>query len=157
KTAADGSFRLAVLPGPGHLLVKGPTSDYLHVETSYRAMELGKPGGQRFYPDAVVALEPRVGSEPGELAIELRRGVTVTGRVAGPDGKPVTNYPLLARSFIPYGVVFRHNVVPAKEGTFELPGCAPDRPTPVLVLDAAGQQGAVVEVAGKQAKDGPLT
>src|SRR5262249_45550188 len=33
-TAADGTFRLGIMPGPGYLLVKGPTGDYLHDEIS---------------------------------------------------------------------------------------------------------------------------
>ena len=33
-TGADGSFRLGIMPGPGYLLVKGPTADYLHEEIS---------------------------------------------------------------------------------------------------------------------------
>jgi RNA polymerase sigma factor (sigma-70 family) len=157
KTGADGTFQLAILPGPGHLLVKGPTADFLHAETSYHEMESSKPGGQRFYPDALVALDHKPGAEPAALAILLRRGVTVKGRVVGPDGKPVASYALLSRSFIPWGVVFRHNVAPINDGIFELPGCDPDKPAPVLVLDAAGQRGAIVELSSKAPTDGPVT
>src|SRR5262249_19716258 len=44
---ADGAFRIAVLPGPGHLLISGPTLDYVHQAIGTRVLDSGKPGGVR--------------------------------------------------------------------------------------------------------------
>ena len=57
KAGPDGSFSLAVPPGPGHLLVLGPTPDYVHVETTDGDLDEGVPGRSRCYPDALVALD----------------------------------------------------------------------------------------------------
>jgi RNA polymerase sigma factor (sigma-70 family) len=157
KSGADGTFRLAALPGQGHLLVKGPTPDYLHVETSYLLMQKGTSGGQRYYPDALIPLDHQPGAEPAAVAVALRRGVTLRGRVLGPDDKPVAEYTMFARSFVPFGVSFHHNVVPVRDGIFELPGCDPEKATPVLVFAAAGRLGAAVELSAKEARDGLRT
>src|SRR4029077_9147815 len=45
-TAADGTFRLGVMPGPGYLLVRGPAADSLHEEIS--GVELN---GQLIWPN----------------------------------------------------------------------------------------------------------
>jgi hypothetical protein len=155
---ADGSFQVALLPGPGHLLVKGPTPEYLHVETSYHEMESGKPGGQRYHPDALLALDLQAGAAPAEVAVKLRRGVTVKGRVLRPDGKPVAEGVAMCRSYLlPWSFEFGHTVLVVQDGDFELPGCDPEKAQPVFFLDVKGQLGAVVELSGKQAGEEPVT
>ncbi len=59
-TAADGTFRLGIMPGPGYLLVKGPTAKYLHEEISSveLAGEIHWPN-TRTYPDAMRKLSPK--------------------------------------------------------------------------------------------------
>src|SRR5262249_28011346 len=56
-SSAQGRFELTVVPGPGHLLIKGPTPDYLHEEVSPKKL-YGTAYGRdwRYYPDALVAL-----------------------------------------------------------------------------------------------------
>jgi RNA polymerase sigma factor (sigma-70 family) len=157
KSGADGTFQIAVPPGPGHLLVKGPGPDYLHVETSHGELEGGKPGGQRYYPDALIPLDRKPDAEPVEVAAALRRGVTVRGGVVGPDGKPVVEGAGLCRSYLPLGVQFGPNTLLVQDGAFSLPGCDPEKANPVYFLDARKQTGAVVEVSGKQAQGGPVT
>ena len=48
--------RSPALPGPGHLLVKGPNSDFVPVRTSEGELEDDAPGGARLYPDGLLAL-----------------------------------------------------------------------------------------------------
>jgi RNA polymerase sigma factor (sigma-70 family) len=156
RTGSDGTYQLAVLPGPGHLLVRGPTPDYLHVETSYRALETGKPGGERLYPDGLLALDLKPDAEPPEASFRLRRGVTVKGRVLRPDGQPAHNAAVLCRWYHPFSMPFSHNVLPVADGAYEVPGCDPDRAQPACFLDVEQQLGAVVELPGKQAGE-PVT
>jgi hypothetical protein len=156
KSDAGGAFQLALLPGPGHLFVKGPTPDYLHVETSYHGMESGRPGGQRYFPDALLALNLEPESAPPDLAVTLRRGVTVKGRVLRPDGKPVADGIGMCRSYLPWGFAFGHNVLVAQKGDFALPGCDPEKPQSGFFLDVKEQLGAVVELPGKQPGGDPV-
>jgi hypothetical protein len=85
-SAADGTFRLAVLPGLGHLLVNGMKPDYLHVETSTRFLQAGKPGGTPWHVDSLVPLDLSPDSGPLDMTIKLQRGVTGTYRWAGRPG-----------------------------------------------------------------------
>jgi protocatechuate 3,4-dioxygenase beta subunit len=149
----DGTFRLAVLPGPGCLMVKGPTQDYVHTPTSSAQVNTGKPGGWRYYPDALVALDLKPEKDTHEEVITLKRGVTVKGRVVGPDGRPVAQAFLLSRTYLPLGFQYTYDnrPLPVRGGAFELPGCDPDKTVPVFFLDLLNQWGAVVELSGKQA------
>ena len=88
---------MAVFPGAGHLLVEGPTPDYVHVEIGHEVIFHGGRGGSRLYPDAFVKLDLPAKGEPKEVAVTLRRGATVRGRLLGPDGKPVARAILLHR------------------------------------------------------------
>jgi hypothetical protein len=158
-TADDGTFRLGVMPGPGHLLVKGPTADYLHEEIS--AVELH--GGllwpnTRHYPDALQKLNPKPEDGTVDVVLSLRRGTTVRGHLVGPDGAPVRDAVLFSRWYLGVfrgvhhmTVNFGQHLLPTRGGRFELHGCAPDSSAPVFFLDAKAQRGAVVELSGKQA------
>jgi beta-lactamase regulating signal transducer with metallopeptidase domain len=154
-TNADGHYKLAVMPGPGYLLVKGPTPDYLHEEIS--AVDLA---GQliwpntREYPDALRKLAPKPDEGPLDVDLTLRRGVTVSGRVLDPDGNPVEQAVLLSRWYLPtdqFTINFGQRVLPVRDGRFELGGCDPDSSAPVLFLDAVRQLGAAIELSGRQA------
>src|SRR5262249_7721629 len=85
----DSVFRIPVLPGAGHLLISGPTPDYIHLEVGSQEVYNGTPGGQRYSPDGLVNLNIPAKTDTKKVAVKLRRGVTVRGRLLGPDGKPV--------------------------------------------------------------------
>ncbi len=104
SAGSDGVFQIAVPPGPGHLLVFGPTHDYVHVETSAGELEHGHPGRLRYYPDALIALDLKPGTETHDVTATLRRGVTLRARVQLPSGKPAEKFIALSRSYIPNGV-----------------------------------------------------
>lgn len=154
----DGGFQLAVAPGPGHLFVLGPTSDYLHVETSLRELEGGKPGAFRYYPNAIIPLDLKPGERASEVKAELRRGVTIRGRVVGPDGKPAKRFMVLCRSYIPSGWHQWNNSgqndLDCRDGRFELPGCDPDKPVTAYFFDEENKLGATADLSAKRG-DGP--
>jgi RNA polymerase sigma factor (sigma-70 family) len=147
----DGKFAITVLPGPGHLLVNGPTLDYLHSVILTKQL-YGKGVGpqRRYYADAIVKLNSKPDADPQKVAIKLRRGVTVSGQLLKPDGQPVAKAVLLCQSYLPYNTHL--NAVPEMpvgKGKFELPGYDPDEPLPVYFLDAENQLGAMVKFSPK--------
>jgi len=92
----DGKFDIGVLPGPGHLLIHGPTPDYVLAEIGQRKVREGKEGGVRYRAAAIVPLDLKDGADPHDVTVELKRGVTVKGRVVGPDGKSVAEALMLS-------------------------------------------------------------
>ncbi|WP_406700910.1 carboxypeptidase-like regulatory domain-containing protein [Singulisphaera sp. Ch08] len=154
-TAADGTYRLGVMPGPGYLLVKGPTADFLHVEIP--AVELHGHllwPNRRYYPDALRKLDLKPNGGPVDLDLTLRRGVTVRGHLVGANGQPVRDAVLFSRWYLPPSqmtINIGQRVMPTRRGRFELAGCVPDASAPVFFLDAKDQRGAVVDISGKQA------
>jgi hypothetical protein len=151
-TGEDGIFKIAVLPGKGHLLIQGPTPDYVHQEIGSDVLSSGKPGGGRCYPDAVVELDLPPKGEPKEVAVTLRRGVTVRGRLLGPDGKPVARAVMLHRLHVGVDMSW-HFAAEPRDGVFEVHGLDPDKTVPVYFLDAENQCGAAVELSGKDASE----
>ena len=99
---ADGSFRLAALPGPGYLAVLGPSDDYvLRAENGDRLIAQGATaGGRRFYAHAFIACDPKATDQSVEVNVALRRGVTVIGQVVGPDGQPIQDAWMISRVFL---------------------------------------------------------
>jgi hypothetical protein len=154
-TNADGRFQLAVAPGPGHLFVLGPTLDYVPVETTLRELEGGKPGAFRYYPHAIVPLNLKPGAEVPEVAATLRRGVTLRGRIIGPDCKPVAKFIVLCRSYIPSGWHQWNNTsvnwLEGRDGRFDLPGCDPDKAVTAYFWDANNGLGATAELSAQPA------
>jgi RNA polymerase sigma factor (sigma-70 family) len=154
-SGSDGSFRLAVLPGPGHLLISGPGLDFIHEEVGSRVLAEGKPGGYRIYADGLVKLDLAADSGPQDVTVTLRRGVTIRGRLLGPGGKPVARAQMVCRLL--------HTAVPSlfhvevQGGLFALHGCDPGKDYPVYFLDAEDGWGATVTLSGKQAGGGPVT
>ncbi len=96
----DGSYEIVVPPGKGHLLVFGPTSDYVLEEIGSRTLGRGQPGGIRNYAHDIIAYEVKAGDQPHVLAATLRPGKTVRGRVVGPAGQTVEAAAIVTRLHI---------------------------------------------------------
>jgi RNA polymerase sigma factor (sigma-70 family) len=155
---AEGKFRVTTLPGPGHLLINGPMADYLRVETSQRYLSAGKAGGRRYYPNALVPLDLKAEMKRHRADVTLRRGVTVRGKLVGPDGKPVKVAVAFTRSYIPFGYTLEGvYTMPVQNGRFEVRGLDPDKPQAVYFLAAAEQLAKIVHLPAKGAGEKPLT
>src|SRR5262249_33103448 len=103
-SGADGQFETGVLPRPAHLLGNGPPADHLHTEalsSTIRGAAI-RPV-RRLFPDALVELNYKPGAEPQKVAVKLRRGVTVSGKVLTPGGKPVAKAQVVCPWYVPYG------------------------------------------------------
>ena len=150
---SDGSFQIAVPPGKGHLLVFGPTPDYILEEIGQMELWRGCPGGTRTYAQDIIAYEVKPDDPPPELIAELRPGKTVRGRVVRPDGQPVESTAMLTRLDVE-DVHTTWRGAPhlyARDGRFELHGLDPERYVPLVFLDADHGQGTAVDLSGKQA------
>jgi hypothetical protein len=150
----DGSFQIAVPPGKGHLLIYGPTPDYLLEEIGSRKLRSGRPGGFRTRAHDIIAYEVAPGQGPHEVVAALRPGKTVKGRLLDAQGRPVVEATILTR----LNVAATHarwmgpnGRRPARDGRFELHGLDPETSVPVVFFDADHQQGTTVELSGKQA------
>ena len=68
----DGSYQIAVPPGKGHLLIFGPTPDYVLEEIAANRLMNDKPGGQRYHAHAIIPYELKAGDQPA--AVTRRSG-----------------------------------------------------------------------------------
>jgi RNA polymerase sigma factor (sigma-70 family) len=96
----DGSYQIIVPPQPGHLLCRIPGEPFLQQVISLSELMTGKPaasdrqfngrpGTDRLYFHAIVPLNFKEPGPAKELPLTVRRGVTLIGRVVGPDGKAI--------------------------------------------------------------------
>ncbi len=157
-TGREGTFAIGVLPRKGHLVVLGPTAEYLLNEYGSQLISSGRPGGLRKYAQAVVPIDAEGKKEPVEVSISLKKGVTLEGRVLDPEGKPVERGTL--ETCFNVGVqAFRWggNRVPVTRGRFFLPGLDSDRVYPLVVIDSNRRWGAAVELPAKGNLKKPLT
>jgi RNA polymerase sigma factor (sigma-70 family) len=150
-SGADGVFQIVVQPGPGHLLISGPTQEFIHQEIGSNIISAGRPGGLRYYPDGLVKLDLPAKSGTKEVAVTLRRGVTVEGRLLGPDGKPVARALLFHRLHVAGFDLMWRFPVKVSDARFAVQGCDPKGTYPVYFLDPQNQWGATVTISGKQA------
>jgi DNA-directed RNA polymerase specialized sigma24 family protein len=67
----DGTYQITVPPGKGHLLVFGPTSDYVLEAIGSSGLYSGQPGGVRHYAHAIIPYEVGAGDQPHEIAAAL--------------------------------------------------------------------------------------
>jgi hypothetical protein len=107
----------------------------------------------RTYPDALLKLSPKPNEGPVDVELKLRRGVTVRGRLVDPGGRPVREALLVSRWYLSRNSMSVNHGKAWKTlrgGRFELDGCDPGSSAPVLFLDAKNQQGAAIELSGKQ-------
>ncbi len=159
---ADGSFELAVPPGAGHLAILAPTEDYVLREIGSQELTSGAPGGLRLYAHSFVACDPKAEVNSLEIGVVLRRGVTVTGRIIGPDDQPVRDTWIIGRvALSPGPAAWRrwqgdyHG--DATDSRFELHGLDPELEVAVYFFEPKRKLGATAHLSGKSAAGGPIT
>ena len=152
ETMADGSFVLPVLPHAGYLTVQAPSYDYVLQEHNIGLIQAGRPRGPRMYAHAFVSCDPKPGGDGEDVKVALRPGVTVKGRVVGPDGQPVAEAWMLSRIHLgPTRIWSGHDHGTARNGRFELHGLDLDSEVPVSFFEPTRKLGATVHFSGKLA------
>jgi RNA polymerase sigma factor (sigma-70 family) len=152
---SDGSFQITVPPGQGHLLVFGPTPDYVLEEIGHAELWYGRRGGDRHYAHDIIAYNVKIDDSSHELVAELRPGKTVRGRVVAPDGTPVESAAVISRLEVEDAHPTARNAptIFARDGRFELHGLDPAQAVPVIFFDPIHEWGATVELSGKRSGD----
>jgi protocatechuate 3,4-dioxygenase beta subunit len=152
ETTSDGSFGLGVEAGPGHIVVGIRGNDYAFQSIDYRNQ----------YVHSCKALDLKPGIDSQEVNLVVRRGATVTGRVVGPDGRPVREAWMFSPVILdPRQWTWRgwsgqiHGKV--RDGRFAVHGLTPDGEVPVCFLDPTRKLGGVVKLSARSAAGGPVT
>jgi RNA polymerase sigma factor (sigma-70 family) len=148
----DGTFQIACHPGPGYLTIEGPEPDFALGENGgYDQLFFGKRGGQPWLSHGFAAVDLKLGDKPPEIAITLRKGVTLTATVTGPAGQSVGDLQV----FCPLEG-FAVSPVKVRGNRLELHGCDAEKSLRVMVFDAKNQWGATVETSKQNAGETPL-
>jgi hypothetical protein len=141
----QGRYAIAVLPGPGRLIVHGPTNDYVIQESSSRRLSRGTTGGHRVYAHCIERIEPKVGAEPVEVDLSLDRSLSMTGELVDEQGTPVAEATVISRLIIhPYFLEWMAFNEPDLGAEFRIAGLPPGKESPVHFLDAKRRLGATV-------------
>ncbi len=160
-TAADGSFRLGALPGPGTLFATGPNDDFVLKAIGKPMFHNGRPVGLSTYSHANMAIDLKPGVDRNDVHLTLRPGVTVTGQVLAADDRPVRDAWILSQIIMrPMGGSRLwhggyHNKS-ARDGHFEIHGLAPDASVAVHFLEPTRKLGATAVFSGKSAAAAPV-
>jgi hypothetical protein len=148
----DGTFRIACLPGAGYLTIQGPEPDYVLGENGGNdRLVLGKCGGTPWLSHGFAAVDLQLGGKPPEVAVALRKGITLQATISGPAGQPVSDLQVFCplEAFAVFPVKVRGNCL-------ELHGCDAEKSLRVMVLDRKNQWGATVEMSKQNAGEKPM-
>ena len=162
ESDSDGAFQLTAWLGPGFLTVLGPTDDYvLRAEDGDRLIADGTTGHRRYYAHAFIPCHPKTAGDRVEVQVGLRRGVSVSGQVVGPDHQPIRDAVMISHLFLqplPKAALMwsAHNHGSVKNGGFDLRGLDPDAETAVYFFDPVHELGATVNFPGKSPAEGAV-
>jgi hypothetical protein len=140
RTGPDGSFRLAVPPGPCSLRAYGPTLDYPPV-----AARVPGTAKTTLFAHEVVRLDVPEGGDVPPLRVSLTAGQSVAGRVEHRSGGGESTFLLCSGRVSPVRP-YASLSLPVRDGTFTVPGCRPDHSTRAFFLDPVNRLGAVIDL-----------
>jgi beta-lactamase regulating signal transducer with metallopeptidase domain len=148
QTDSRGGFALTVPRGSGHLLIYGPTGEFVaHVIGGRELSGIGR-GGQRTYAHAIVPVKAAPDTPLTEMTISLQRGATVSGRLVTPDGVEPKATLLVGRlvNISSLSPMWRANPEIIRGAQFSLSGCSPGEETSAYFLDPERHLGATLRL-----------
>jgi beta-lactamase regulating signal transducer with metallopeptidase domain len=157
-TGSDGHFTITARPGPGYVVVTGPTDDYVFREFRGDGVVVyARPGTVLQVAHGYTFLDVKPSTTGHEVSLTIERGATVEGRVTNSDGRPARDVVMVSRLTIashfgggwsiPPGIPPRARHV--RDGRFVLSGIGPDAEVPVYFLDPEHDTGAMLNVSAK--------
>jgi RNA polymerase sigma factor (sigma-70 family) len=162
SAARDGQLRLVVPPGPGLVAFRAKDDRYPVAvgEEQFKDRRRTGPFLQTvpyfLHPTnyhVLHAVEPKAGAQALNAEIKLDPGKTVTGRVLGPDGKPLAG--ALASGLKSSPTVFgQWEAEPLRGAEFEAVGVDPKQPRAVALVHKERKLAGVVRVGGGE--QGPV-
>jgi beta-lactamase regulating signal transducer with metallopeptidase domain/5-hydroxyisourate hydrolase-like protein (transthyretin family) len=155
-TDDQGWFNIAVPPGPGTLLVHAPAqSNYILKEMGSRQIEIGKPGGKRYYAHAFERIDPPspnakvTGSNTFAVkTLKLQPGGKADVKLVDADGKTVEKAIAMSRlnisKYSPNWIGFSDEV---SGGRIEIRGLEKGKRYPVYFLEPKRRLGATALIS----------
>jgi RNA polymerase sigma factor (sigma-70 family) len=134
STGPDGSYQIGVAPGGGRLIVTHPSGEYIPQVVGSAGGIGDKAVGDPAYHHAVIDVAMKADEKVKEVAVTLRRGVTVKGRLVGPDDKPVASAVMFVSSHRPRFENMMHPIL-VRGGRFEVRGLDPAKTYRLLFLE----------------------
>jgi hypothetical protein len=133
-SGADGSYQIGAAPGAGRLIVTHPSGEYVSQIVGSGGGTLDQPIGDPAYHHAVIDVDVKKEEKVKEVNVTLRRGVTLKGRLVGPEGKPVASAMMFVSGHRPR---FENTMHPVhvRDGNFEIRGCDPEKTYQLLFLE----------------------
>ena len=109
-----------------------------------------------FTPSVYSRVDLDGGTKVADVSIPLRRGVTLEGRVVGPDGQSVPIGRIYSEAVDSAGFEFDFSDLPIQDGRFTLKGLEPEKTFSAFIIDPKGELGAALQLSVP--RDGhPLT
>jgi len=130
----DGTYQITVPSGNVRLTVTSSTPGYIPEVVGSAGGEVGKPIGDPAYYHAVADLVIKPEEKTREVPLILRRGVTLKGRLVGPDGKPVASAVMFVGGHRPPYEKTMHPIH-VRGGRFEVHGCDPEKTYRLVFLE----------------------
>src|SRR5262249_18084674 len=135
RSGPDGTYQLGGWPATAaRLMLTHPSGDYLTQVVGSAGGSGGKPIGDPSYYNALVEADVKKEDKSKEVNITLRRGVTIAGKLVGPDDKPVPSALLFVSVHKPRMEKTMHPVH-VRDGSFEVRGCDPEREYQLIFIE----------------------
>src|SRR5262249_48565255 len=95
---------------------------------------LDKLVGDPSYYHGIAEVDAKADAKVKQADIQLRRGITISGRLVGPDDRPVASAVMFVSHHRSRSEKTMHPIH-VRDGRFEVPGCDPERSYDLLFLE----------------------
>jgi protocatechuate 3,4-dioxygenase beta subunit len=154
QTRQDGTFRIAVLPGPGHLVIQGPYGQDFSLRWMDHKDLFGhdKPG-PLWYGHGFIKVDARKDGKGVDVLSTIQRAVSIPIEVVDRAGKAATGAQAMVLEFADETRMASQTLTEVKDGRAELRRCAPNETYHVVVFDAKNGQGALATIRAAEARE----
>jgi hypothetical protein len=154
QTRQDGTFQIAVLPGPGHLVIYGPFGqEFAQRWMDHKGLFGYERAGPLWYGHGFIKLAVRKDGKGADIVGTIQRAVNIPLEVVDRDGKAANGAHALVLEFADDTRVAARTQAEVKDGRAELRSCARNETYRVVVFDAKIGQAALATVRAADAKE----